>query len=280
VPWCPGSKMAYGWSSWPQVDDPGLVPTAVAVVLSVREQPGLPLADSLAAVMGGRHALLVLDNGEHVIDAVAGLCDMLLRAGDDLRVLATSREPLEVASEVRFPLSPLPVPDDEAAAGFAGYESVALFVERAGRADPDFTLTPASAPAVATIVRRLGRMPLAIELAAAQAGTLGLDQLAAGLDDRFHVLVSGSRGVTARQASLAATLEWSHRLLGEPERRLSGFLPRSPWTPQRLRPGRRRDARGAARATVVAGAAPDGSRWQVPLPGPPAPEHAGRRCRS
>jgi predicted ATPase len=140
-----------------QVDDPGLIPTAVAVVLvlGVREQPGLSLADSLAAVMGGRHALLVLDNCEHVIDPVAGLCDTLLRAGDDLRVLATSREPLEVAGEVRFPLPPLPVPDDETAADFAGYESVALFVERAGRADPDFTLTPALAPAVATIVRRL-----------------------------------------------------------------------------------------------------------------------------
>ena len=93
-----------------QVDDPGLVPAAVAVVLGVREHPGLSLADSLAVVMGGRHLLLVLDNCEHVIDAAAGLCDTLLRAGDDLRVLATSREALEVAGEARFPLPPLPVP--------------------------------------------------------------------------------------------------------------------------------------------------------------------------
>jgi predicted ATPase/DNA-binding CsgD family transcriptional regulator len=202
-----------------QVDDPGLVPTAVAVVLGVREHPGLSLADSLAVVMGGRHLLLVLDNCEHVIDAVAGLCDKLLRAGDDLRVLATSREALEVAGEARFPLPPLPVPASETAAGFAGYESVALFVERAAQADPDFTLTPASAPIVATIVRRLDGMPLAIELAAAQADTLGLDELVAGLDDRFRVLVSGTRGVAGRQASLAAAVEWSYRLLGEPERR-------------------------------------------------------------
>jgi len=210
-----------------QVEDPGLVATAVAVVLGVREQPGLSLADSLAAVMGGRHVLLVLDNCEHVIDAVAGLCDTLLRAGDDLRVLATSREPLEVAGEARFPLPPLPVPADETAAGFAGYESVALFVERAGHADPDFTLTPASESVVATIVQRLDGMPLAIELAAAQVDTLGLDQLVAGLDDRFRVLVSGTRGVAARQASLMAAVEWSNRLLGEPEqrafRRLSVF---------------------------------------------------------
>ena len=210
-----------------QVEDPGLVPTAVAVVLGVREQPGLSLAESLAAVMGGRHVLLVLDNCEHVIDAAAGLCDTLLRAGDDLRVLATSREPLEVAGEARFPLPPLPVPAGETAAGFAECESVALFVERAGQADPDFTLTPASAPTVATIVQRLDGMPLAIELAAAQVDTLGLDQLVAGLDDRFRVLVSGTRGVAARQASLAATVEWSYRLLGEPEqrafRRLSVF---------------------------------------------------------
>ena len=202
-----------------QVDDPGLVPAAVAVVLGVREHPGLSLADSLAVVMGGRHLLLVLDNCEHVIDAAAGLCGTLLRAGDDLRVLATSREALQVAGEARFPLAPLPVPASETAAGLAGYESVALFVERAARADPDFVLTPASAPAVTTIVRRLDGMPLAIELAAAQADTLGLDELVAGLDDRFRVLVSGTRGVAGRQASLAATVEWSYRLVGEPERR-------------------------------------------------------------
>ena len=114
-----------------------------------------------------------------------------------------------------------------AAAGFAGYESVALFAERAAQVDPDFTLTPASGSAVATIVQRLDGMPLAIELAAAQVDTLGLDQLVAGLDDRFRVLVSGTRGVVARQASLAATVEWSYRLLGESEqrafRRLSVF---------------------------------------------------------
>jgi non-specific serine/threonine protein kinase len=206
-----------------QVEDPGLVPTAVAVVLGVREQPGLSLADSLAAVMGGRHVLLVLDNCEHVIDAAAGLCGTLLRAGDDLRVLATSREPLEVAGEARFPLPPLLVPADDTAAGLATYESVALFVERACQADPGFTLTPA----VATIVRRLDGMPLAIELAAAQADTLGPDQLVAGLDDRFRVLVSDTRGVAARQASLAAAVEWSYRLLSESEqrafRRLSVF---------------------------------------------------------
>jgi predicted ATPase len=204
-----------------QVEDPGLVPTAVAVVLGVREQPGLSLAESLAAVIGGRHVLLVLDNCEHVIDAVAELCDTLLRAGDDLRVLATSREPLEVAGEARFPLPPLSVPADETAAGFAGYESVALFVERAGQADPDFTLAPASGSAVGTIVQRLDGMPLAIELAAAQVDTLGLNELVAGLDDRFRVLVSGTRGVAARQASLTAAVEWSYRLLGESEQRES-----------------------------------------------------------
>ena len=210
-----------------QVEDPGLVQTAVAIVLGVREQPSLSLAESLAAVIGGRHVLLVLDNCEHVIDAAAGLCDGLLRAGHDLRVLATSREPLGVAGEVRFPLLPLPVPAGETPEGLAGCESVALFADRAGQADPGFILTPASGPAVATIVRRLDGMPLAIELAAAQLDALGLDQLAAGLDDRFRVLVSQTRGVIARQASLAATVEWSYRLLGEPEqrafRRLSAF---------------------------------------------------------
>jgi predicted ATPase/DNA-binding CsgD family transcriptional regulator len=210
-----------------QVEDPVLVPTAVSVVLGVREQPGLTLTESLAAVMGGRHVLLVLDNCEHVIDAAARLCDTLLRAGNDLRILATSREPLEVAGEARFPLPPLPLPADETTAGLTACESVALFVERAGQADPDFTITPASGPTVATIVQRLDGMPLAIELAAAQLDTLGLDELVTGLDDRFQVLVSQTRGVAARQTSLAAAVEWSYRLLGEPDqrafRRLSVF---------------------------------------------------------
>lgn len=210
-----------------QVEDPELVPAAVAVVLGVREQPGLSLTESMAAVVGARHVLLVLDNCEHVIDAAAGLCDRLLRAGDDLRVLATSREALGVAGEARFPLPPLPVPADETAPGLAGCESVALFVERAGQAAPDFTLTPASGPVVATIVQHLDGMPLAIELAAAQLDVLDLGQLAAGLDDRFQVLVSQTRGVVPRQASLAAAVEWSHRLLSEAEqaafRRLSVF---------------------------------------------------------
>jgi len=141
-----------------QIEHPGLVPTAAAIALGVREQPGLSLAESLAAVIGGRHVLLVLDNCEHVIDAAAGLCDGLLRVGDDLRVLATGREPLGVAGEVRFPLPPLPVPAGETPEGLAGCESVALFADRAGQADPDFTLTPASGPAVATIVQRLDGM--------------------------------------------------------------------------------------------------------------------------
>ena len=210
-----------------QVEDPELVPAAVAVVLGVREQPGLSLTESMAAVMGARHVLLVLDNCEHLIDAAAELCDRLLRAGDDLRVLATSREALGVAGEARFPLPPLPVPADETAADLARCESVALFVERAGQAAPDFTLNPASGPVVATIVQHLDGMPLAIELAAAQLDVLELGQLAAGLDDRFQVLVSQTRGVAARQASLAAAVEWSYRLLSEAEqrgfRRLSVF---------------------------------------------------------
>jgi len=157
-----------------QVEDHGLVQTAVAIVLGVREQPSLSLAESLAAVIGGRHVLLVLDNCEHVIDAAAGLCDGLLRAGHDLRVLATSREPLGVAGEVRFPLLPLPVPAGETPEGLAGCESVALFADRAGQADPDFTLTPASgscggddraAPGWDAVGHRAGRR------AAGRAGT-------------------------------------------------------------------------------------------------------------
>jgi predicted ATPase len=180
----------------------------------------MSLTESLAAVIGGRHTLIVLDNCEHVIDAGADLCHRLLRSGPDLRMLATSRAPLHVEGEVRFPLEPLAVPAPGAAADEAGrWAAVALFVERARAVNPDFELTPASVEAVTTIVRRLDGMPLAIELAAAQFDTLGLDQLLASLDDRFRFLVSPIRGVSRRQASLGATVEWSYRLLDEAERR-------------------------------------------------------------
>ena len=200
------------------VTDPARVPSAVAAVLGVRELPGVPVSDSLAAVLARRQMLLVLDNCEHVVMAVAGLCGALLPAADDLRVLATSREPVGVSGENRYRLPPmaLPAPGDEA----AGSESVALFADRARRVDVHFSLSAESGPVVARLVQRLDGMPLAIELAAARVEALGVTQLLDRLDERFGLLAGGDRLAAARHRSLAATVEWSYQLLSEQEQQV------------------------------------------------------------
>jgi len=197
--------------------DPVLVVAVVAAVLGVREQPGVPLAETLARALTRRQLLLVLDNCEHVIGAAAELCAGLLAACDEVRVLATSREPLRIAGEARYRLGPLGLPDGEDLAGAGGSEAVALFVDRAGQVDPGFVLDEATGPAAARLVVRLDGMPLAIELAAARVEALGAVQLAERLDDRFGLLAGGDRLAPSRQRSLAAAVEWSYRLLDERE---------------------------------------------------------------
>jgi predicted ATPase/DNA-binding CsgD family transcriptional regulator len=202
------------------VRDPALVPAVVMTALGIRDQPGLPAAGALARVLARRQLLLVLDNCEHVIGAAAELCAGLLQACDDVRVLATSREPLRLAGEARFRLGPLGLPDPDDPANAAGSEAVALFTDRACRADAGFVLDDRAGPVVARLVRRLDGMPLAIELAAARAEALGVTQLLDRIDDRFALLTEGDRDAADRQRSLAATVEWSYRLLEDRERRV------------------------------------------------------------
>ena len=202
------------------VRDPALVPAVVAAALGVREQPGLPAAGALARVLARQQLLLVLDNCEHVIGAAAELCAGLLAACDDVRVLATSREPLRVAGEARYRLGPLGLPGPDDLADAAGCEAVALFADRARQADPRFALEDETTPAVARLVRRLDGMPLAIELAAARVEALSVAELADRLDDRFGLLTEGDRLAPDRHRSLAATVEWSYQLLEERERRV------------------------------------------------------------
>ncbi|WP_326834932.1 LuxR C-terminal-related transcriptional regulator [Amycolatopsis rhabdoformis] len=204
------------------VADPGQVSVAVAASLGIQEQPGVPAELTLAKVLARQQVLLVIDNCEHVISAAAQLCAGLLAACDDVRVLATSREPLAVPGEARYRLGPLSLPGDDSES-----EAVALFADRARRADARFVLDEVTGPEVGRLVRRLDGMPLAIELAAARVEALGVRQLLGYLDetlgfpdDRFELLAGADRLAAGRHRSLAATVEWSYRLLDEEQRRV------------------------------------------------------------
>ena len=202
------------------VADPAAVATAVAAALGIREQPGVPAAEAVARALARQQLLLVLDNCEHVIGAAAELCAWLLGACDDMKILATSREPLAVAGEARYRLAPLTLPDLEDPDEAAGAEAVVLFADRARSADARFVLDDRTGPVVARLVARLDGMPLAIELAAARVEALGVAQLLDRLGDGFALLAGGDRLAPSRQRSLAATVEWSYQLLDEAERRV------------------------------------------------------------
>ena len=204
-----------------------LIPKAVAEALGVPERPAEPIADTLAEVLRDRQVLLVLDNCEHLIGAAAGLVDKLLDSCPRLRILATSREALGVEGEVRWLVPSLSVPEIGRAPSseeLESYESVRLFVERARGREPAFSLSQHNALAVAEICRRLEGIPLAIELAAARVGTLSLGQIAQRLTDSLTLLTGGARTAVNRQRTLKATLDWSHELLSEDEKKLFGRL--------------------------------------------------------
>jgi predicted ATPase len=216
-----------------------LVPKAVAEALQVPERPQEPIADILVEVLGDRQLLLVVDNCEHLIEAVAGLADRLLDSCPRLRILATSREGLGVEGEAKWPVPPLSAPEQEHMSSpmeLEAYESVRLFVERARGRDPAFSLSPENAISVAEICRRLEGIPLAIELAVARVGTLSLDQISDRLGGSLKLLTHGGRTALPRQQTLKGTLDWSHDLLSEAEkvlfRRLSVFA--GGWTLEAL----------------------------------------------
>ncbi len=211
--------------------DPTRVLGAVAATLGVREQPGIPLPETLLAALRPRTTLLVLDNCEHLLEATAPLAVRLLAACPGLTVLATSREALGVAGEVTWRVPPLSLPDntgDVTPADLLASEAAQLFADRAGARQPGFVVTRENAAAVATICRQLDGMPLALELAAARVGAIPLDAIAARLDDALGLLTAGNRAALPRQQTLRGTLAWSHALLNETEqivlRRLSVFV--------------------------------------------------------
>ncbi|KAB8197035.1 AAA family ATPase [Nonomuraea phyllanthi] len=215
------------------VSDPADVPGAVRQALGLRdERPGalLPAEEGdpvaqVADALAGRPALLVLDNCEHLVDAAAGLAERLLTDCPDLRVLATSREPLNLPGEHLAPVPPLEPPPVGAGPGQArAYPSVRLLLDRAAAARPGFAIDEANAAAVVALCRRLDGMPLAIELAAARLRTMTPRQLADRIDDRFKLLTGGSRTALPRQQTLRAVVEWSWELLGDEERVLARRL--------------------------------------------------------
>jgi predicted ATPase len=202
------------------VADPRLVLQAVAAVWDVREEQGRPLQVTLADYLREKTLLLVPDNCEHVIDASSQLVGTLLQRCPGLRILATSREALGVEGEfvVRVPSLSLPPTGPASRETLEGSEAVRLFVSRAATALPGFELTDANAAAVAQVCHRLDGVALALELAAARIRALRVEQIAARLDDAFHLLTGGSRAVLPRQQTLRATMDWSHALLSDAER--------------------------------------------------------------
>lgn len=219
-------------SGLPEQTEPAAetVAQAVMAVLGVHEaaaadpgssEGGRTPAGQLADYLRTKQALLLLDNCEHLIEATAALADTLLLAAPGLRILTTSREPLQLAGEARWPVPPLELPDpadDTRPEALERFSAVQLFVARARDNVPGFSLTDDNARAVSSVCRRLDGIPLALELAATRIRALGVEGLLTRLDDRFRLLAAGCRGAAPRQQTLRAMIDWSWELLTEPER--------------------------------------------------------------
>ncbi len=204
------------------LSDAASVVPAVASTFGLREQGERPMLDVLVQYLKSRRLLLVLDNCEHLIAEAARVADAILRAAPQIRILATSREPLRIAGEHVYRVPPLSVPSGETltAEDALKYSAIAFFVERARTSDPKFALNDQNAPLVAEICRRLDGIALAIELAAARVKVMAPRQLAQRLDERFRVLTGGSRTSLPRQQTMRALIDWSYGLLSETEQRL------------------------------------------------------------
>jgi predicted ATPase/DNA-binding CsgD family transcriptional regulator/Tfp pilus assembly protein PilF len=206
----------------------GPVAQAVATTLGVREEQGVPLAQTLAEALRSRHMLLILDTCEHQVSDCATLVQLLLARCPWLRIIATSREPLRVRGETVWRVPPLDLPPDDApSAELAAHEAVRLFAARAAGARPGFALTSENTASVARLCRTLDGIPLGIELSAARVRALSVEQIADRLRDRFQLLNSGDRTAPLRQQTLRATVDWSFELLDSDEqmllRRLATF---------------------------------------------------------
>jgi len=217
------------WVELAPLNDGALVLPAIAKTIGIKESPEQTLIADLVQYLRDKQLLLLLDNCEHLIADCASAAEQLLTRCEGVQVLATSREPLNIAGEViwRIPVMSLPSPmraatmklpsvqggGASALSALMGSESIALFVARAQAAKPDFAINERSAAAMIQICRRLDGIPLAIELAANRMRTMSAEQIAARLDDKFNLLTGGSRTALPRQQTLRALIDWSYDLL-------------------------------------------------------------------
>ncbi|MBV8530541.1 MAG: hypothetical protein JO104_04435, partial [Candidatus Eremiobacteraeota bacterium] len=201
---------------------PSMLVNTIASTFGLREQPSRPMLDVLLQYLRPRRLLLILDNCEHLIEEAARVADAILCIASDVRILATSREPLRITAEsvYRVPSLTIPSGDSLTSQEALNYGAIALFAERAAASDTKFKLTDESVPTVAEICRRLDGIALAIELAAARVKIFSPRELAQRLDERFRVLTGGSRTALPRQQTMRALIDWSYGLLSEREQRL------------------------------------------------------------
>jgi predicted ATPase len=228
------------------LSDPALLPQSILEVLQAPELPVRSPVAALTTYLAAKHLLLILDNCEHLIDAAASTAEEILRAYPEVHLLATSSEALHIGAEIRWRVASLTQPPPEfvverpeakvldratqtdglrlSLADLGQYEAVALFVDRVRVFQPSFALSANNARAIAQICNRLDGIPLALEMAAAQADALTVEEIAArlsgALDARFQLLTGASRTAPRRQQTLRATLEWSYALLTPAEQRL------------------------------------------------------------
>lgn len=203
------------------MSDPALVPQTVAKLFNLVEQTEEPLTKKLIRVLRPKTILLILDNCEHLLEACAQLADTLLKNCPNLKILATSREPLGITGEAQYHVPSLALPNvQQLLEKIVEYESVRLFEARARLVQGNFSLTLENASSITQICHRLDGIPLAIELAAARVNLLSTDQIAARLNESLNLLAKGSRTTLPRHQTLRASIDWSWNLLSESEQAL------------------------------------------------------------
>ena len=205
------------------ISEPSLVANVVARALSVQESLNRPMLETLLAYLKRKRLLLILDNCEHVIEEARRVVAAIVHRCPEVRILATSREGLNIAGEEAYRMPSLAVPSEsetQSSEELSSYGAVQLFTDRAISADKHFAFSDENAPYVAEICRRLDGIPLAIELAAARVKVLSPKQLAQKLDERFRVLTGGDRSALPRHQTMRALIDWSYDLLSDNERKM------------------------------------------------------------